>query len=34
MKAHTSTFKENIKTLGRELSRKITYEKNGEIIGF
>lgn len=32
MKAHTSTFKENIKTLGREIDSKITYELNGETI--
>lgn len=29
MKAHTSQFKENIKTVGRQLDSKITYELDG-----
>ena len=29
MKTHTSQYKENIKTLGRELNSKITYKLNG-----
>ena len=29
MKAHTSSFKEQIKTMGRELDSKITYTLNG-----
>ena len=32
MKAHTSTFKDNIKLLGREIDSKITYELDGETI--
>ena len=32
MKAHTQTFKDNIKTLGRELDSKITYQIGGETI--
>lgn len=32
MKTHTSTFKTNIKTLGRELNNKITYTYNGDEI--
>ena len=32
MKTHTNAFKENIKTLGRELDSKITYELNGDTI--
>lgn len=32
MKAHTQLYKENIKTLGREIDSKITYTLNGEDI--
>lgn len=32
MKVHSNIFKENIKTMGREIESKITYELNGETI--